>query len=187
MTAFLTEIGALIALFKKWHLVWTKTSLPRPRQKIVSARYFSNFRTISREQFGVFPTASDFSHTSHERDFRILNICLLNLDEAIMDIHATFPEYCNSSEMQLQFRAAEYDAATCAAELCMVVPWSSQPSNMAFAAIHAMQPLQYAARHYHKRGKQLQLAWCRQVTETLSEKYGIRVKLWEDSDAFVSI
>lgn len=175
----------MIALFKKWHLAWVKSSPARPRQRIVSARYFSAFRGISKHHFGVFPTASDFSHAAHERDYRILNICLLNLDEAVMDNHAAFPGYCSSSEMQLQLRAAEYDAATCAAELCMVVPWSSQPGNMAFAAIHAMQPLQYAARHYAKQGKLLQLEWCQQVTETLSEKYGVRVKLWEDNEAFV--
>lgn len=186
MTALLTEIGALTAILKKWHLAWTKSSSPRPRQKIVSARHFQHFRAISRQHFGVFPTASDFSSTAHERDYRILNICLLNLDEAVIDIHAMFPEYCSSSEMQLQLRAAEYDAATCAAELCMVVPWSSQPHNMVFACIHAMQPLQYASWHYAKHGKRLQLDWCRQVTETLSEKYGIRVRLWEDSEAFVS-
>lgn len=184
--AFLTELGSLIALLKKWHLAWTKTSPPRPRQKIVSARYFGNFRGISKEFFGVFPTASDFSHTAHERDYRILHICLLNLDEAIIDIHAAFPDYCTSAEMRLQLRTAEYDAATCAAELCMVVPWSSQPSNGAFACIHAMQPLQYASRYYRKHGKRLQLEWCQRVTETLSEKYGIRVKLWEDNDAFVT-
>lgn len=186
VTALLTEIGALIAAFKKWHLTWTKTSPPRPRQKIVSARFFSSFRSLSHEFFGVFPTASDFSNTAHERDYRILNICLLNLDEAIIDIHARFPECCGSAEMQLQLRAAEYDAATCAAELCMVVPWSSQPTNMAFAGIHAMQPLQYAARHFRKHDRRLQLEWCQHVTETLSEKYGIRVKLWEDSEAFAS-
>ena len=186
VTAFLTEIGALVALLKKWHLAWIKTSLSQPRQKMVSARYFDAFRAISKEHFGVFPTAFDFSNTAQERDFRILNICLLNLDEAIMDIHAAIPEYCSSSEMQLQLMAAEYDAATCAAELCMVVPWSSQPSNMAFACIHAMQPLQYASKYYRKHGKMLQLEWCQRVTETLSEKYGIRVQLWEDNDAFVN-
>lgn len=186
VTTFLTEIGALVALLKKWHLAWTKMPPSRSRQRIVSTRYFNAFRTVSKEHFGVFPTASDFSRTADERDFRILNICLLNLDEAIIDLHAAFPEYCSSPEMQLQLRAAEYDAATCAAELCMVVPWSSQPSNMAFACIHAMQPLQYASKHYRKHGKILQLEWCQRVTETLCGKYGIRVQLWEESDAFVN-
>lgn len=66
----------------------------------------------------------------------------------------------------------------------MLVPWSSQPSNAAFACIHAMQPLHYAARHFGKYGKELQLEWCRRVTESLGEKYGMGVALWEDSEAF---
>ena len=187
VTALRTEIGALIALLKKWHLAWTKTSAPRQRHRIVSTKHFSNFRSVSKDYFGVFPTASEFSHPAHERDFRILNICLLNLDEAIMDIHAAFPDHCAGSEILLQLRTAEYDAATCAAELCMVVPWSSQPSNGAFACIHAMQPLQYASRYYQKHGRTLQLEWCQRVTETLTGKYGIRVKLWEDSEAFATL
>jgi len=183
--AILTEIGALIALLKKWHLSWIKSSPPRPRHKIVSARHFSSFRGVSKEFHGVFPTASDFSHAAHERDYRILNICLLNLNQAIMDVQAAFPD-TSGPEMQAQLRSAEYDAATCASELCSVVPWSAQPGNSTFACVHAMQPLQYAARYFYQHGKLLQLEWCQRVTESLTGKYGIDVKLWEDSKAFAS-
>ena len=122
----LTDIETCIAKFKRWHLSWIKSFPPRPHYRTVSTRNFQAFRTLCGQLFGVFPTAYDFSHPVHERDFRILSICLLNLDQVTLNIHSAFPDFCNGKQLELQLRSAEYDAATCAADLWLVL--SSQPN-----------------------------------------------------------
>ena len=171
----LRDIGACIAKLKQWHLDWIKSFPPRPHYRTVSTRTFTSFRSLCGKFYGVFPTAYDFSHPYHERDFRILCICLLNLDQATMNIFQAFPDFCTGPQLDIQLRAAEYDAATCAADLCMLIPWTTQPQNMAFASIHAQQPLFYASRYYQSQEKHLQLAWCRKVSQSLSSKYGIQI------------
>lgn len=103
-------------------------------------------------------------------------MCVLNLDQAIMDINEAFPEHCKSEQLKLQLREAELSAETCAADLCMLIPWSAQPQNMSFAAIHSFLPLHFASTYYERQGKFQQLAWCRTVTKSLSTKYGIEIR-----------
>lgn len=175
----LMQIGACTARFKRWHLEWVKSFPPRPHYRTVSTRTFKSFPSLCGDYFGLFPTAYDFSHPHHERDFRILSICLLNLDQATMNIFQAFPDFCSGDELDVQLRSAEYDAATSAADLCMLIPWATQPQNMAFASVHAQQPLFYASRYYQSQGQSLQLAWCRKVSRTLSFKYGIGIRFSE--------
>ena len=174
--ALLTEIEKGISRLKQWHLEWMKSFPPRPHYKSVSTKTFEHFGTLAGDLLTVFPTSYDFSHPHHERDFRMLCICLLRLDQAVINIHQAFPDFCTGSEFTLQLRSAEYDAETCAADLCMLIPWSTLPQNMAFAAIHAQRPLDYAMRYYQSQGKEPQLSWCRRVLQSLRDRYGIEIK-----------
>ena len=172
----LTEIEACVSKLKLCNLQWIKSFPPKPHYKTVSTRNFKAFRTLCGDLADVFPIAYDFSHPLHEGDLRVLCMCLLNLDQAIMNIHQAFPDFCTGEQLELQLRAAEYDAATCAADLCMLIPWITQPQNMSFASIHAQMPLYYASRYYRSQGKRRQLAWCRKVLQNLSAKYGIEIR-----------
>ena len=174
--ALLTEIEKGIARLKQWHLEWMKSFPPRPHYKTVSTKTFKHFGSLSGDLLTVFPTSYDFSHPHHERDFRMLVICLLRLDQAVMSIHQAFPDFCTGNEFTLQFRSAEYDAETCAADLCKLIPWVTQPQNMAFASIHAQRPLHYAMRYFTSQAKEPQLSWCQKVAQSLREKYGIEIK-----------
>ena len=58
----------------------------------------------------------------------------------------------------------------------MLIPWETQEQNMSFAAIHAALPLQCASAYYEMEGKESELAWCRKVKASLSDKYGLEVK-----------
>lgn len=175
----LTELGVCIAKMKHWYLQWTKHFPPRPHLRTTGTHNFKSFAALSGQYFGVFPMAYDFSSAQHERDFRILCICLLNLDQAIMDLNRAFPKHCKDPQLQLQLREAEYDAATCATDLCMIIPWSTQEKNMAFACIHSFLPLHYAAMYFERECKWSQFAWCRQVSQALSAKYGIEIRYSE--------
>jgi hypothetical protein len=158
------------------HLQWTRTFGPRPHYRTVATRTFPHFGSLAGDLLTVFPTAYDFSHPHHERDFRMLCICLLHLDQAIINIHRAFPNFCTGNEFNLQLRSAEYDAETCATNLCMLLPWTTQPQNNSFASIHAQRPLDYAMRYYRSLGREPQLSWCQRVLESLREKYGIEIK-----------
>ena len=176
----LTELGICVARLKDWYLQWVK-HFPKdnPHFRTVGTHNYASFSSLCGEHFGTFPMAYNFSGGQHERDFRVLCICLLNVDIAIMDINRAFPQYCKSAQLQLQRREAEYDAATCASDLCMVIPWSTQPEFMAFACIHSYLPLHYASLYYHRQRQYRQLAWCLQVSSALSAKYGIQIKFSE--------
>ena len=100
---------------------------------------------------------------------------MIKLDQAIIDINAAFPEHCKSDSLKVQLRGAQFDAETSAADLCMLIPWCTQLQNMAFAAIHSFMPLHFASAYYAKQGKIQQLAWCRKVTASLVEKYGVEI------------
>ena len=174
--ALLTEIEKSISKLKQWHLQWTKSFPPRPHYRTVATRSFQHFGSLAGDLLSVFPTAYDFTHPIYERDFRMLCICLLHLDQVIINIHYAFPDFCTGNEFHLQLRSAEYDAETCAADLCMLLPWSTQPQNNSFAAIHAQRPLDYAIRFYRSQGKEPQLSWCLRVSQALKEKYGLAIK-----------
>lgn len=174
--ALLTEIEKAISKLKQWHLQWTKSFPPRPHYRTVSTRSFRHFINLAGDYLTVFPTAYDFSHPHYERDFRMLCICLLHLDQVIINIHHAFPDFCTGSEFNLQLRSAEYDADTCAADLCMLIPWTTQPQNNSFAAIHAQRPLDYAMRYFQSQNRDPQLSWCRRVSESLKDKYGLEIK-----------
>lgn len=101
---------------------------------------------------------------------------MIKLDDAIMSINAAFPEACDNDQLRIQLRQAEFDAETSAADLCMLIPWCTQPQNMAFSAVHSFMPLHFASSYYAKQGKVRQLAWCRKVSKSLVEKYGIDIR-----------
>ena len=172
----LTELGRCVGRLKHWYLLWIKQFPPKPHIRTVGTHNFQAFTSLCGKHYGVFPMAYEFSNTLHERDFRIFCLCLLNLDLAIIDVHHAFPQHCEGAELQLQLREAEYDAATCATDLCMLIPWSTQPQNMAFGYIHTALPLHYAAIHYERQGELERLAWCRQVSQNLSEKFGMEIR-----------
>lgn len=176
VTAVLTELEKSISKLKQWHLQWTKSFGPKPHYRTISVKAFRHFSALSGDQLAVFPMAYDFSHPQHEGDFRMLCICLLHLDLAIMNIDHAFPEFCIGNEFQLQLRSADYDAETCTADLCMLISWTTQPENMAFASIHAQRPLFYALKYYQSQGKEPQLTWSQTVLQSLKEKYGIEIK-----------
>ncbi|KAK3701501.1 hypothetical protein LTR37_015475 [Vermiconidia calcicola] len=90
----LTQLGLSTMKLKRWHLEWVRRFTPRASYHVVSTGTFQDFMLLSGEYFGVFPIAYDFCSAQHERDFRILCICLLNLDQAIINIHQAFPDYC---------------------------------------------------------------------------------------------
>ena len=175
----LTELGICIGRLKHWHLMWTQGFHSRPHYRTVATSTFKTFRTLCGNFYDVFPMAYDFSCPEYETDFRILCLCLLDLDQAIMDINKAFPQHCQGLQLELQLRTAENDAATCAADLCMLIPYSSQPHNMTFASIHSFRPLHYALRYYESQGKQLQLAWCLHVSRSLTLKYGTEIRFAE--------
>ena len=172
----LTEVERGIGKLKEWHLQWTKSFPAQPHYRTVSTRTFKHFASLAGELLTVFPTAYDFSHHHHERDFRMLCICLLHLDQVVINIHQAFPDFCVGNEFRLQLRSAEYDAETCAADLCMLIPWTTQEQNASFASIHAQRPLDYSMRYYQSQAKEPQLSWCRKVSQSLKEKYGIEIK-----------
>lgn len=147
----------------------------RPPHRTIGTKQFGAFRTLCGEQFGTFPLAFDFSRPEHELDLRVYLMCVLSLDRAIMAINAAFPEHCNSPQLKVQLREAECDAESSARDLCMLIPWITQPQNMSFAAIHALLPLGLASSYYAKHGKQQELTWCRKVQTSLSAKYGLEV------------
>lgn len=173
----LTELNGGISRIKRWHLQWIKNSQmhPRPYFRLVTTTTFTHFRSLCGPHFGVFPMAYEFTQAQHENDFRVMSVCLLNLNQAIMDVHQAFPEYCDSTQLQLQLRSAEYDGETCAADLCMLIPGCTQPEHKTAAGIRGVQRLHYASRFYQRKGRCVQWAWCRHVSASLSERYGIKI------------
>ena len=149
---------------------------PRPHYRTVSTKTFKGFKSLCGEHINTFPSAYEFSNPQHERDLRIYSMCVLNLDQAVMDINAAFPEHCRSDQLKLQLREAECDAATCATDLCMLIPWDTQPENMAFAAIHSFLPLHFGSSYYQRKGQIQEFLWCQKVTNSLRTKYGVEIR-----------
>ena len=147
----------------------------RPPYRTIGTKQFKAFRTLCGEQFSTFPLAYDFARPEHELDMRSYLMCVLSLDRAIMAINEAFPEHCNSAQLKVQLREAERDAETCAGELCMLIPWITQPQNKAFGSIHSLLPLRLASSYYARHGKHQELRWCRKIQISLRAKYGIEV------------
>ena len=170
----LTELGNLVSALKQWHLKAEMAGTIGYR--VVGIQNYEHFKDFcGPENIRTFPIAYNFKEAMQTPDFRTFCLCLLNTDQAILDLHKAFPEYC--ADLQLQLNVTESDAANCANDLCLSVPWNSQPHMNAYACHKNLQPLYYASRYYLRAGRVAQLDWCRHVSHALTEKYGLAMNL----------
>lgn len=115
--ALLTELEATTARLKKWQSQW-EAAIPVPYH-LRSTRSFEAFRGISGQYFEVFKTAYAFSNPANERDFRVLQICLLSLDLTIVQLHKMFRRLLIDAAVRTQLKRAEFGAELAAEALCM--------------------------------------------------------------------
>ena len=117
LLALLNALEAAVAALKRWQVQW-ESSIPSPYQS-KSIKAFEAFRGISGSSFEVFKTAYSFTNSASERDFRVLQICLLGLDLTIIKLHQAFPRLVIDREVQIQLRRARFGAEMAVEALCM--------------------------------------------------------------------
>ena len=167
----LISLGHSVAILKRSHVQWA-SELP-PRFRMIGIKTFKDFVALKIGSIDVFPFAYNFRSVSCEREFRLSYVCLLELDQAIINIHEAHAAICTSAELQFQLTVTKDDAREAADTLCMLVPWIVQEQKSAFTCVQALMPLYYAAEYYHRHGCQERLDWCKQVLQALGTKYGI--------------
>ena len=117
VVAILTELEASVDGLKKWQLMW-ESAVPPPYH-LKSIRSFEDFQGLSGQYFEVFKTAYSFATPANERDFRVLQICLLSLDLTITQLHRALRRFVIEEEFKIQARRAEFGAELAVEALCM--------------------------------------------------------------------
>lgn len=54
-----------------------------------------------------------------------------------------------------------------------MVPWTARPENMAFAGVYTMPLLERAMPYFQAKGKNKQAEWCKTVSRSLGQRYGV--------------
>ena len=175
----LTELGQCVAMIKRWQLHWT-SEVPMT-YRVVNTESFKSFPLLCKQQIGVFPVAYSFRDPGVERNLRLSYMCLLNVLQAIVDIHEAFTAICTKVELKSQLMMAKADSKLAADALCMHVPWDAQPHYKAFACTYTLIPLHHAAKYYKSNGYEAQATWCEEVSRSLSATYGISIDFATDS------
>ena len=169
----LAALGQGAAEIKRWHLRWLKEKPSGYR--VVSTKAFATFRELCKDHIEVFPRAYDFTTGVLERDMRLSTICLLYILQAMIDIHASYPNACAENFMECQETMAKVEAKAAADALCMHVPWSSRVQNATYACTYSIAPLYHASEFYRRYAYVEEQGWCAEVSQALSERYGILV------------
>ena len=169
----LTALGRSVLSIKQYHLRWAD-EMP-PRFRTVSTKTFNDFKRLCGTLIDTFPSAYTFTQPQFESNFRVSFLCLIELEQAIMNIHEAYPEICTEAMFKLQLDVAKCEAGVAADGLCMLVPWAAQEKNGSFACVYSLVPLHYASEYYRRQDRKEELAWCTQVSRSLSIQYGISI------------
>lgn len=144
-------------------IAWSLTA-DRVPYHTTSIDVYKGFRATVGDLSAVFPTAYSFSDWHVAQLHRTFWTCLLELDQAIVDVrglHWDALQDINGNELDMlgpEIRA-------CADHLCQCMPYFSSSEVNTAGPMSMLEALHFLQLHFARYGKSRQLAWCMRLQD----------------------
>jgi len=120
--------------------------------RTVSLDEYPEFETVLGDLSGLFPAVYRFSDMTAAQLHRSFWTCLLELDQAIVDVRGMHWDAIACLERH-KLDDLEAELPTCAYHLCQSLPWFGSPEVHTAGPISSLEPLYFLERHFQRHGR----------------------------------